>query len=235
MTPRVYVEPPCPVSFTLDARQSHHLVRVLRVGNGSSLEIFDGSGRVWQATVAAARANACGIERGSLISQQPPSVPAVHLAQALLKNDAMDRLLRQATELGIAQIWPLWSARTQRAQSRANTRHDHWQRVIVGACEQSRRPHLPILHDARSGADFIESADPERTLMLHPGAPTLPRNLKRNQTTILVGPEGGWSDGEVSEANTRGIAIFSLGTLVLRAETAPLAALAAIRHSWGWN
>ena len=221
--------------MTLDARQSHHLVRVLRVRNGDALEIFDGSGQVWRAHVARADTNACAITRDSLISDTAPPAPEIHLAQALLKNDAMDRLIRQATELGVAHIRPIASARSQFAATRATGRNDHWRRIIIGACEQSRRPCLPCLHDTQRFTGFIDRANPARTLMLHPGAPPLPRKLQFEHTTVLVGPEGGWSDDEVNYAKALSIRAVGLGAFVLRAETAPLAAIAAIRHSWNWN
>lgn len=235
MTPRVFIESPHPEAVTLDPRQSHHLVRVLRLRNGSTVEIFDGNGRVWQARVTEARARACRIEPGPLIIEQAAPGPSVHLAQALLKGDAMDRLLRQATELGVAQILPLASERTREPLARAAARRAHWWRIIIGACEQSRRSYLPVLHEAQRFADFIDSANPDGTLLLHPHGEPLPAVIAVRETTVLVGPEGGWSAAEVSAARTRGIPVHSLGPLVLRAETAPLAALAAIRHAWGWR
>ena len=235
MTPRVFVEPPCDSFTTLDARQSHHLVRVLRIRAGGIVEIFDGTGRVWRATVTKAGSNACAIERGSLVCEEAPPAPELHLAAALLRSDAMHRLLRQATELGADHIWPLKTARTRMARTRAEARYDHWRHIIVGACEQSRRAHLPQLHDAHRFADFIDAADPSETLMLHPHAQPLHRQSPLQRTTVLVGPEGGWTDEELGRARDRGIEVFSLGARVLRAETAPLAALAAIRHSWGWR
>ncbi len=235
MTPRVFIEPPNSTAVILDARQSHHLVRVLRLRNGNAVEVFDGTGRVWQARVSAAKAKACRIELGTPIVEQAATVPPVHLAQALLKGDAMDRLLRQATELGVAQILPLVSERTREPLARADARQEHWRRIIIGACEQSRRSYLPILHAAQDFAGFIDSANPERTLLLHPDGEPLPGVIAVRETTVLVGPEGGWSASEITAAATRGIPIHSLGTLVLRAETAPLAALAAIQHAWGWR
>ena len=221
--------------MTLDPRQSHHLVRVLRIRKGDGLEIFDGTGRVWSAEVTRAEFNACTIERGHLVALATPPSPEIHLAPALLKSDAMDRLVRQATELGVAHIWPLASARSQVGGRRAAARYGHWQRIVVSACEQSRRAHLTHIHGVRDFAEFVNQADPGETLLLHPGREALPRNLPHERTMVLVGPEGGWTDGELSRAESLGIRAFGLGDLVLRAETAPLAAAAAIRHASGWR
>ncbi len=235
MTPRLFVEDPGAHPVFLSDRQSHHLVRVLRARTGDSVEIFDGSGRVWQARVIDANTGACALAPGALITEDAAPHPELHLAQALLKNDAMDRLLRQATELGVAAIWPLAAARTKAPERRAQARYGHWRRIVIGACEQSRRAHLPDIHPTRTFNDFIKTANPTRTLLLHPQGPTLPLRLAKQQTTVLVGPESGWTETELRLARMRGLGIFSLGAPVLRAETAPLAALAAIRHGWGWN
>ena len=235
MTPRVFVPPPCAATVTLDARRSHHLVRVLRIRAGDALEIFDGAGRVWQATVGKAETSACTIERGSLICEEARPEPEIQLAPALLRSDAMDRMLRQATELGADGFWPLATGRTQMARNRAEARHEHWRRVVIGACEQSRRAHLPRLNAVQRFEEFIEIAGSPQMLLLHPEAQPLPREPRLCHTMLLVGPEGGWTDEEVERARRGGIEAFSLGPGVLRAETAPLAAIAAIRHCWGWR
>ena len=235
MTPRVFVPPTRTPSITLDARRSHHLVRVLRIREGQAVEIFDGTGTVWRALVRDAAPDACVIERGAPACEETPPHPEIHLAPALLRNDSMDRLLRQATELGADQFWPLTSERTQVTQARAQARHDHWRRIIVGACEQSRRPYLPRLNDPRRFADFVAAVQTRQTLLLHPRAQRQRRQLPALDTTVLIGPEGGWTDDELALARHRGIEAVSLGTGILRAETAPLAAIAALRHSWGWR
>ena len=235
MTPRVFVAPPCDPVIALDPRRSHHLVRVLRIRTGEAVEVFDGKGRVWHATVVQAGPDACAIERGSLICEEEPPAPEIHLAAALLRSGPMDRLLRQATELGADQFWPLTTARTQTARIRAETRYDHWRRIIVGACEQSRRAYLPRLNDTRSLDEFIGTPASRQALLLHPEAQPLHRQLPSRDTTVLVGPEGGWTDAELGHARDGGIEAFSLGRRILRAETAPLAAIAAIRHSWDWR
>lgn len=235
MTPRVFVEPPCGPLVALDSRRSHHLVRVLRIRAGEAVEVFDGAGRVWHAIVVEAAAGACAIERGALLCEEEPPTPEIHLAAALLRSSPMDRLLRQATELGADQIWPLTTARTQTSRNRAATRYDHWRRVIVGACEQSRRAWLPRLNDTLSFDRFISAPVSRQTLLLHPEAQPLHRQLASRDTTVLTGPEGGWTDEELGRAADRGIKAFSLGRRTMRAETAPLAAIAAIRHSWNWR
>ena len=234
MTPRLFVEDPTPNPVILSDRQSHHLVRVLRARAGDNVEIFDGGGRIWRARIVDANTGACAIAPGKLVAEGSAPRPELHLAQALLKNDAMDRVLRQATELGVSAIWPLATARGNAAEDRARARRGHWRRILISACEQSRRAHLPRIRDIQPFSEFVETADAEHTLLLHPRGPVLPLRPAKQQTTILVGPESGWTEAELGLAQARGLGVFSLGAPILRAETAPLAALAAIRHAWGW-
>jgi len=202
---------------------------------GDAVELFDGRGRVWQANVSQAAPDACVIERGSLIGEEEPPAPELRLAQAVLKSGAMDRLLRQATELGANQFWPLTTARTQVNRARASARSGHWRQIVVSACEQSQRAHLPRLNETMPVEEFFDTVDPPEALLLHPNARPLQRQLPVRPTTVLVGPEGGWTDDELAQARHRGIEPFSLGRGILRAETAPLAAISAIRHAWGWH
>ena len=146
----------------------------------------------------------------------------------------MDRLLQKATELGVDDIWLLTSEFAQVGEDRANTRMTHWHKILVGAAEQSRRAYLPKLHPAVPVGQFLLTETTSARILLQPGSPPLPRDLAREETTLIVGPEGGWAPSELDAAASHGIALHGLGNLTLRAETAPTAALAAIQHAWGW-
>ena len=219
----------------LSAAASHHLVRVRRLRKGDPVEVFDGEGRVWSAVVDDASAQACALQVGPLLSEVAPPKVRVELAVALIKGDAMDRMLRAATELGVDDIRPLLGGRSQLGRERADGRREHWQRILISAAEQCRRAHLPRLHPAQGFEAFVDQSEPADCLLLRPGAPTLPVRLPHRATTLLIGPEGGWTDAEIQRTEQLGIRAFGLGELILRAETAPLAALAALRHAWGWR
>ena len=233
--PRVYLATPGPASALLSAAASHHLVRVRRLRNGDPVEVFDGQGRVWSARVDDANPQACALRIGPLLSEAPPPAVRIELAVALLKGDAMDRMLRAATELGVDGIRPLLCDRSQVSRTRAASRHEHWQRILIGAAEQCRRAHLPQLLPAQGFDEFLDQSDPADCLLLRPDAPTLPQRLPHRSTTLLIGPEGGWTQAEIHRTEKLGIRALSLGNLILRAETAPLTALAALRHAWGWR
>ena len=233
--PRVYLAAFTRPNTRLGAAASHHLVRVRRLRSGDPVEVFDGKGRVWSAVVGEASAKACGLKIGALLSETPPPAARIELAVALLKGDAMDRVLRTATELGVDSIRPLFCERSQVGRTQAASRHEHGLRILISAAEQCRRAHLPQLHPALGFNEFLDQSEPADCLLMRPGAPALPLGLPYRSRTLLIGPEGGWTDAEIGYAEQLGIRAFGLGELILRAETAPLAALAALRHAWGWR
>ena len=209
-------------------------MRVRRLRSGDAIEVFDGKGRVWSAVIDTASAQACALEIGPLLSETAPPAVRIELAAALLKGDAMDRMLRTATELGVDGIRPLRCERSQVSREQAASRHEHWRRILISAAEQCRRTHLPELHPAQPFNEFLDQTDPADCLLLRPGAPALPMRLPHRSTSLLIGPEGGWSKAEIERTEQLNVPAFALGELILRAETAPLAALAALRHAWGW-
>ena len=235
MPARVYLARFTESSAVLSAAASHHLVRVRRLRRGDLVEVFDGQGRVWSAVVDDANTRSCALKIGPLLSETAAPAVRIELAVALIKGDAMDRMLRAATELGVDGIRPLLSERSQVDQERATHRHEHWQRILISAAEQCRRAHLPDLHPAQGFDEFLDQSDPADCLLLRPGAPALTARLPHRSTTLLIGPEGGWADAEIERTEQLNIRAFSLGDLILRAETAPLATLAALRHAWGWR
>ena len=234
-TPRVYLAESTPPRALLGVAASHHLVRVRRVRRGDPVEVFDGKGRVWSAVVEDANANGCALKLGPLIGETAPPAVRIELAVALIKGEAMDRMLRAATELGVDGITPLVSERSQVSGERAAGRHGHWRRIVISAAEQCRRAHLPELRPAQGFDEFLDQSEPADCLLLRPRAPVLPMSLPRRRHTLLIGPEGGWTEAEIGRTERLNIRAFGLGEFILRAETAPLAALAALRHSWGWR
>ena len=204
MTPRLYLEPPCPASHTLDARRSHHLVRVLRIRDGDSIELFDGTGAVWSAQGDLRRG--ARVQDRTRSSHRPGRAP-------LSRNPprpgiAEKRRNGSAASTGDGTGRCSHLAAGQRAhpvqRTRGGGRFAHWRRIIIAACEQSRRTHLPRLHDLRPFGDFIGAARTGRALLLHPGAQAMPRELPIASTTILIGPEGGWTDEEAHQAARSG-------------------------------
>ena len=200
------------------------------------VDIFDGEGGLYRCQVSKAhqrRAQIRVVEQIVSI-KRPDRAPS--LAMALLKGQAMDRAIAQATELGVQQIWLLQTDRSNLPLkgARLDQKIGHWQRVIASACEQCGQTWLPVLHPPSTiKACVDEQASGVAIVFDLAGAP-LPHQVDIHQPLIFIGPEGGWSDEEAQFFRDQDFARYRLGDTVLRAETMPAVALALIQHLRGW-
>jgi 16S rRNA (uracil1498-N3)-methyltransferase len=239
MAPRVFVATALQAETALDlpAEAARH-VQVLRAQPGDALTLFDGHGGEWRASVVRMGRGAVQVQILEHLSHERELPLAVTLAVAMPTNDRMDALVEKATELGAAAIRPLVSERSvlRLAGERALRRQAHWQGIAVAACEQCGRNRIPTIHPVQSLAgwlaDLSTAADGEPRLLLgwresRPWAQAMAAQLGAS-LTLLSGPEGGFAEVEEDIARARGFVTVSLGPRVLRADTAPLAALAAI-------
>jgi 16S rRNA (uracil1498-N3)-methyltransferase len=236
---RLFVELPLTEGreFIAPDALAHYARNVLRLGQGDALRLFDGSGPEFQASITAVSKKELRILTGALLPSTPESPLAVHLGLGLSRGERMDYALQKATELGVASVTPLLLARcnARLSEERSESRMRHWRQVIVSACEQSGRSRLPEL-GVTSGLDaWLGERSDLPGLVLHTrDAVTLdalepvPRGVR-----VLIGPEGGLDDTEFAAACAAGFRPWSLGPRVLRAETAPVAALAILQHRWG--
>ena len=176
------------------------------MSEGDELDIFDGVGGLYRCRLCHAHQRRAKIE---VVEGHPP-VPrpanAPSLAIALLKGQAMDRAIQQATELGTQNIWLLQGARSNLSlkQDRLAQKLDHWQRIIASASEQCGQLWLPSLHAPRTVAACLEEQpDHVKPIVFEPTGDVMPPQLEVNNPLIFVGPEGGWNDEEnsCSEAN----------------------------------
>jgi 16S rRNA (uracil1498-N3)-methyltransferase len=212
------------------------VTQVLRLGVGAPLLLFDGSGRDFPARVIASDKRGARVAVGPPGEEEPTPPLAIHLAVGVSKGERMDLIVQKAVELGVTSIRPLFTERSvvQLAGERLERRHEHWQGVLVGACEQSGRRRLPRLAPARGLGDWLAEA-PASGLLLDPRADRALTEIPApvGEVTLLVGPEGGLSPRERAQAEAGGLRGVRLGPRVLRAETAPLAAIAVIQALWG--
>jgi 16S rRNA (uracil1498-N3)-methyltransferase len=159
--------------------------------------------------------------------------------QGIARNDHMDLVLQKAVELGAQTIQPLWMQRSQNRLKgeRLEKRSNHWQGVIISACEQCGRATMPQLSPTKDYATWINSGTVagELRLMLQAEALSCLRNLEQpaGRISILVGPEGGLTPEEEQLARSAGFTGIRMGPRILRTETAALAALAGIQTLWG--
>ncbi len=239
--PRVYLDDPLdPGSLVpLPEGPSRHLSGVLRLRPGEALLCFNGDGRDRNARLQSAGRRAL-IAVGEAGPPEPEPGLAIQLALGVSRGERMDFAIQKAVELGVGVLQPLFTERSmvQLAGERRSRRHEHWQGVLVGACEQSGRRRLPLLAEARDLTDWLADSPtgaPPDTLLLDPGAPLALTDIDAPgpRVTLLVGPEGGLSPRERESAARAGVRGVRLGPRILRTETAPLAAIAVIQALWG--
>jgi 16S rRNA (uracil1498-N3)-methyltransferase len=236
--PRLYVALPLAPGRELDLppEATVHLARVLRLGAGDPVVLFNGDGRDHPGQLLAASRHGARvrIETTGELEGEPPL--RLHLAVGVSRGERMDFVIQKAVELGVVSIQPLFTERSvvRLDAARAERRHAHWHGVLIAACEQSGRRRLPALNPPQALADWLSTAtgtalllDPqaERSLAALPAPP--------GEATLLVGPEGGLSADERARAARSGLVAVRLGPRILRTETAPLAALAALQVLWG--
>ncbi len=241
MSARFHVDliPAPGAELALPPNASRH-VQVLRLQPGGQITLFDGRGGQWQAEVLAIGRKTVSARVLAQQAVECELICRVTLALGMPANERMDALVEKATELGVAQIAPLVCERSvlRVAGDRAERKAAHWQAIAVAACEQSGRNQLPLVAPPRALRDWLADLPPpcppelRLLLSLSPGAAPLARVLmdrpRTGATTVLSGPEGGLSPTEIALAEGLGFMPVSLGARVLRADTAPLAALSVI-------
>jgi 16S rRNA (uracil1498-N3)-methyltransferase len=236
--PRIYTAKPLGAGrgIVLEPEASQHLGRALRLQAGDSAYLFDGSGAQYLATITSVEKKCVTLMIGSAIKHDTESPLVINLGVAISRGDRMDLVVQKATELGVAEITPLFTERTEVKLSaeRALKKCRHWQHVIISACEQCGRNRLPKLHSPESLGQWLPHTQGDRKFVLHH------RNTAYVETAsaptcidLLIGPEGGLTQAEINLAHTFGFEALSLGPRILRTETAPLAALAILQARWG--
>jgi 16S rRNA (uracil1498-N3)-methyltransferase len=234
MTPRLFVDLPlreCAVVNLPEGAARH--VQVLRLQPGDGLTLFNGHGGQWRARVMQIARRAVHVQVGAFSAIERELALPVTLAIGMPGNERMDGLVEKATELGAALIQPLLSTRSvlRLVGERAERKVAHWQAVAVAACEQCGRNRVPVVAPVGALAAWLEglpAVDGARRLLLSPNGAAMASTARAGPqgTLLLSGPEGGFTAAEEEAALARGFEPLSLGPRVLRADTAPLAALA---------
>jgi 16S rRNA (uracil1498-N3)-methyltransferase len=224
-------------SVVLEPAASHHLLRVLRIQIGKPVLLFNGDGHEY---LAVFEANEGKLARLAVTgADQPQRESALHisLGQGISRGERMDLVIQKAVELGVNNITPLWTRRSQVRLSgkRLDKRLCHWRAIVQSACEQSGRVYLPELLTAIDLNDWLEAVPRETVrIVLDPESDTTLHEVKRSKhVQVLIGPEGGFEKQEVQTAVAGGFQRVRLGARTLRTETAALAALAALQTLWG--
>jgi 16S rRNA (uracil1498-N3)-methyltransferase len=221
----------------LEGEAARHLTRVLRVEPGQRYEISDNT-RVYLAEIETARKDLVVFQTVEKLEAPPPQARLL-LCAALVKFDHFEWMIEKATELGVAEIVPVETVRSERGLERAaHKRLERWRRIALEASQQSRRAFLPEVHQPAPLADVLSrQASYKYALDEDPGgvplASALPAARRSDHSVaLLIGPEGGWTDQERADFISHGWTRVSLGPLILRAETAAIAALAVAGQAW---
>ena len=230
-------------ALTLPEGASVHIAKVLRLRPGAQLRLFDGRGGEFEAQIQAIERGQVQVRVGAHCPLERESPVAVALLQCLARAERMDFIVQKATELGVASIVPVCSEHSlmRLDAASAQRRQQHWQAVTISACEQCGRNRVPPVSLPLEFQVAIAAATAPVRLMLHPAATrTLAEALHELSATsaekalaLLIGPEGGLSERELEQAARLDFIGCTLGPRVLRAETAPLAALSAVQTLLG--
>ncbi len=242
--PRVYVDLPLASGSEIELPEAtaNHAVRVLRLRAGAALTLFNGRGGEYAATLGATGPRSRVHARvGDHADVERESPLRLTLLQGIARGERMDLIVQKATELGVTRIVPLASERSvvRLDASTAARRLEHWRAIAIAACEQCGRNRPPLIDAVASleriadsvqalALDAVEAAP---RLLLEPGAATALVDVAPGlaAATLLIGPEGGLSERESALARRAGFTPYRLGPRILRTETAPLVALAALQ------
>ena len=249
-------------TVALPRDEAEHLTRVLRIGVGDMVSVFDGRGHEFLARVVSGAHRDVRVQLLSRIEPARESSVSITLAQAVLKHDKMDDVVRDAVMLGVSAIQPLVTKRTETTAAALvrGARVDRWRRVALASAKQSRRAVLPEIRTPLTIESYLADPPPALRLMLvepmvgsgeagesgevrgpgcfGPGRDGVePFSVLRGvpapaDVALLVGPEGGWEESEVAFASAAGVRLVSLGHRTLRADAAPVAALSVLHFLW---
>ncbi len=236
--PRTYSSSPLSSGqrIDLDDQAVAHLIRVLRMGEGDAIRLFNGDGHEYAGQLCDVQKKGAAVMVGEILRSDAKTALTLQLGQVVSKGDRMDFTIQKATELGISDITPLWSERCEvrLKGERLDKKMEHWQKVAISACEQSGRNRIPTIHAPQHFADWAKDNNADVRLLLHPHRQKPLRDYAQpTSVALLVGPEGGFSEQEVEMAMSSGFAGLTLGPRILRTETAALAALSVFQFQWG--
>lgn len=223
-------------NLVLAEAQSHYLSKVLRMQPGRELILFNGEGGEYSAEISAVQKKYVEVFVKDFSVENRESHLQLELAIGVSRGERMDWVLQKATELGVTKITPLLTERTEvkLGGERADKKMEHWQQILISACEQCQRNILPILSEPRIYSEWIAQCDAELKFVLHHrDNQGLPTNITTQSVALLIGPEGGLDDDEIVQAIARDFSPLTLGPRVLRTETAPVAAISLVQYLWG--
>lgn len=221
-------------AFELGEESTHYLRDVLRMSVGDVVEVFDGEGEAWHCTVDAID-GLVYLRATRRAERQVESPLAITLYQAIPKGDRWEWILEKATELGVSRIVPVETKRTVVRISKSKTERKlaRWTKIVESAARQSTRTVTPEVLTPRSFGNAMKQEASERVVFCHPGERGEAPSPAPRTVDLWIGPEGGFTDSEVSSLVEASATPLGLGPRVLRVETASLAAITYLQSTWG--
>ncbi len=237
---RLFISSPLAINqrLHLPSEVSHYAVHVLRLRVNDSFILFNGLGGEYQAKIITITKKIVEIQIDEFCNIEKESSLQLTLVQAISRPEHMDYALQKSVELGVHHIVPVLTERSPPLdKNRLEKREQHWQKIIISACEQCGRNRLPTLSPIQSLIQWlaIDSSGENRIVLSPQSQLNLPQaiNIPTQQITILVGAEGGLTAQEIQLANKAHYTAISLGPRILRTETAAIAILALCQGLWG--
>jgi 16S rRNA (uracil1498-N3)-methyltransferase len=223
--------------IVLPEAAARHAVTVLRLQTGATLTLFNGAGGEYRASLIGVSKREARVRLTEFHAAERESPLQTTLALGISSGERMEYSLQKATELGVSAIQPLATERSlvKLAGERADRRLQHWQQVVIAACEQCGRNRVPRVAPVQTLFAYLAGVERKRRLLLlSPDAATPLKQVPRSaDIVLLVGAEGGLAPSEYQAAAASGFEPVTLGPRILRTETAPLAALAVLQALWG--
>lgn len=223
--------------ITLDDNAFNHLIRVLRMKTGESITLFDGSNQITPAVIHEVNKKTVIVKTANSVLDNRESPLNIHLGQVISRGDKMEFTIQKSVELGVNIITPLLSERcgVKLDQERLEKKVQQWQKIVISACEQCGRNIIPSINPVMKLETWCANLTDSLKLNLHPKAEQGINQLPcdNNNISLLIGPEGGLSNEEISMTHQYQFTDILLGPRVLRTETAALTAITALQVRFG--
>lgn len=223
-------------TLVLEEQTAHYVHRVLRMAAGRQVILFNGRGGEFSATLTETGKKAVAVRVEEYHPVERESTLAIHLGIGISRGERMDWVLQKATELGVTAITPLFTERgeVRLKGERLQKKQQHWQQILISACEQCQRNRLPQLNAAVPLQQHLAAVqEPHRLVLHHRSESALAARQPLAAVALLIGPEGGLGDDEISLSEEHGFQALALGPRVLRTETAPVVAISILQYLWG--
>ncbi len=241
--PRFYVHQPRIDDKLLMIRgdEVKHIRKVLRLKTGDQIMVFDGLGKEYEGTIVEEGPSSVVIKIQNILFSKKDSPLEVTLAQSLLKGEKMDTLIQKSTELGVKEIIPFFSSRSVPLLEKSGRlkRLHRWERIAIEASKQCGRGVVPKIESLQDYSEMLQAVSPGslRLILWEGEGIKLKEVLERSEAKVkiffVIGPEGGFSRGEVEDAKKNGFIPVTLGRRILRAETASLCLLSILQYERG--